>query len=136
MVFRPGRGTLDQLYTLSRVLEGSWEFAQPIHMCFVDLEKAFNCVPRGILWRVLREYKRKKMDEWMGSVCVYLYIHNKYTQHTHIYITVCKQKPLFRMRLIMINPLTAVNYFNLMHFDSLSPNYIHTGALEAKLIRI
>ncbi len=56
MVFRPGRGTLDQLYILSRVLEGSWEFAQPIHMCFVDLEKAVDCVPRGVLWRVLREY--------------------------------------------------------------------------------
>jgi len=42
--FRPGRGTLDQLFTLYRVLEGSWEFAQPIHMCFEDLEKAFNCV--------------------------------------------------------------------------------------------
>ncbi|XDV17602.1 hypothetical protein PO909_023436 [Leuciscus waleckii] len=54
--FRPGRGTLDQLYTLSRVLEGSSEFAQPIHMCFVDLEKAFDCVPRSILWRVLWEY--------------------------------------------------------------------------------
>ncbi|KAI3366377.1 hypothetical protein L3Q82_000535 [Scortum barcoo] len=37
----PGRGTLDQLYTLHRVLEGLWEFAQPVHMCFVDLEKAF-----------------------------------------------------------------------------------------------
>ncbi len=56
MVFVPGRGTLDQLCTLSRMLEGSWEFAQPIHMCFVDLEKAFDCIPRGILWRVLREY--------------------------------------------------------------------------------
>lgn len=28
--------TLDQLYTLRRVLEGSWEFAQPVNM-FVDL---------------------------------------------------------------------------------------------------
>ncbi|TWW71090.1 hypothetical protein D4764_17G0005730 [Takifugu flavidus] len=30
----------DQLYTFSRVFEGAWEFAQPVHMCFVDLEKA------------------------------------------------------------------------------------------------
>ncbi|KAI3355707.1 hypothetical protein L3Q82_004198 [Scortum barcoo] len=27
------------------MLEGLWEFAQPVHMCFVDLEKAFDHVP-------------------------------------------------------------------------------------------
>ena len=40
--FHPGRGTVDQLYTLCRILEGAWEVAQPVHMCFVDLEKAFD----------------------------------------------------------------------------------------------
>ncbi len=34
-------------------------------------------------------------------VCVYLYIHNKYTQHTHI---LCKQKLI----LDVINHLTAL----------------------------
>ncbi|TWW55948.1 hypothetical protein D4764_09G0009980 [Takifugu flavidus] len=54
--FHPGRGKVDQLYTLSLVYEGVWEFAQPVHMGFVDLEKAFDHVPWGVLWGVLREY--------------------------------------------------------------------------------
>jgi len=54
--FRPGRRTVDQLYTLSRVLEGAWEFAQPVCMCFVDLEKTFDRVHRRVLWGVLQEY--------------------------------------------------------------------------------
>ncbi len=41
----------------------------------------------------------------MYTVCVYLYMHNKPTQNTHI---LCKQKLLFCMRLVAINHLTAL----------------------------
>ncbi|KAI3364540.1 hypothetical protein L3Q82_011329 [Scortum barcoo] len=44
-VFVPGRGTLDQLYTLHRVLEGLWEFAQPVHMCFVGSGEGIRPCP-------------------------------------------------------------------------------------------
>lgn len=47
--FRPGGGTLDQLFTLTRVLQGACEFAQPVHLCFVDLEKAYDHVPPSAL---------------------------------------------------------------------------------------
>ena len=47
--FRSGSRTLNQLYTLVTVLEGAWEFAQPVPMCFVDLEKAYDSGPQGVL---------------------------------------------------------------------------------------
>ncbi|KAJ0019143.1 hypothetical protein NQD34_006712 [Periophthalmus magnuspinnatus] len=36
----------------TQLLESSWEFAQPVHMCFVDLEKAFDRVPHSVLFVV------------------------------------------------------------------------------------
>ena len=39
--------TLDQLYSLRRVFEDSWEFAKPVHMCFVDLREGI----RPCLWQ-------------------------------------------------------------------------------------
>lgn len=46
--------TLDQLYPLTWILEGSWNFSQTIHMCFVDLgrlgKKIIDYANQGTLW--------------------------------------------------------------------------------------
>lgn len=46
--FHPGWKYVDHLYTLSRVVEGAWEFAQPVHSSFVDLRRACNLVPQWV----------------------------------------------------------------------------------------
>ncbi len=47
----------------------------------------------------------KILSKYIQNVCVFIYIHNKYTQYTHI---LCKQKRLFWMQLIVINHLAAL----------------------------
>ena len=53
--FRPGRGTIDQIAALRLYLEKSWEYAIDQHICFLDLEKAFDRVPREKMWKVIED---------------------------------------------------------------------------------
>ena len=52
--FRPNRGTTDLSFALKILLEKSWEFNYPRYLAFLDLEKAFDRVPREELWKALR----------------------------------------------------------------------------------
>ena len=54
--FRPGRSTTDQIFTLKQIFEKSWEYGKDLFASFVNLEKAYDRVPRDKLWKVLQEY--------------------------------------------------------------------------------
>lgn len=53
--FRPDRGTTHQISSLKLFLEKSWEFGIDQHICFLDLEKALDRVPRQKMWSVIAE---------------------------------------------------------------------------------
>lgn len=54
--FRGGRGCVDQAFTLKMLVEKSLERRGKVYGCFLDLEKAYDRIKRGELWRVLEEY--------------------------------------------------------------------------------
>ena len=51
--FRPCRSTMDMIFSLKMIIEKGWEWNQEKFIAFLDLEKAFDRVPRQKLWRAL-----------------------------------------------------------------------------------
>ncbi|CAK1577876.1 unnamed protein product [Parnassius mnemosyne] len=52
--FQPGRGTMDPIFALRILMEKHREKNMPLHFLFLDLQKAFDCVPREMIWWALR----------------------------------------------------------------------------------
>ena len=68
--FRPGRGTTDAIFIVRQMQEKYMSKNKELWMAFVDLEKAFDRVPREVLWWALR---RLKVDEWLVQVIKAMY---------------------------------------------------------------
>ena len=53
--FRKGRGIRDPIANILWIMEKAREFQKNINFCFIDYAKAFNCVDRNKLWKILKE---------------------------------------------------------------------------------
>ena len=53
--FRKGRGTRDQIADIRWIIEKAREFQKNIYFCFIGYTKAFDCVDRNKLWKILQE---------------------------------------------------------------------------------
>lgn len=68
--FMPGKGTIDALFVLRRMQEEYREKEKKLYMCFVDLEKAFDRVPRKVVEWAMR---KKGVPERMVRAVMDLY---------------------------------------------------------------
>ena len=60
--FVPGRGTTDAIFVVRQLQEKYLAANKRLYMAFVDLEKAFNRVPRKVIWWALRKLG---VEEWI-----------------------------------------------------------------------
>ena len=53
--FRKARGTRDQIASIRWIIEKAREFQKTFYFCFIDYDKAFDCVDHNKLWNILKE---------------------------------------------------------------------------------
>ena len=53
--FRKASVTRDQVASIHWITEKAREFKKKIYFCFIDYAKAFDCVDRNKLWKILKE---------------------------------------------------------------------------------
>ena len=54
--FRKDRGYISAIFVLCQLCEKAYQCQQPLHLVFIDQEKAFNSINRSKLWEVLEAY--------------------------------------------------------------------------------
>ena len=54
--FMPGRSTMEAIFLIRQVMERYIE-KKDLHMVFIDLEKAYDKIPKTVMWWALDKHK-------------------------------------------------------------------------------
>ena len=54
--FRANRPTIEQIFSLRIVMEKYKQYNKPLHMCFIDIQKAYDSVNKDLLWKICKSY--------------------------------------------------------------------------------
>ena len=72
--FMPGRGTTDAIFILRQLQEKHLAKNKNLYFAFVDLEKAFDRVPRKVIWWAMRKLG---IEEWIVKFVQAMYTNTK-----------------------------------------------------------
>ncbi|GJV70807.1 DNA polymerase [Tanacetum coccineum] len=71
--FMPGRSSIEAIHLIRSLIEKSRERQRDLHLAFIDLEKAYDSVPRELIWKSLidkgasRRYIKVIRDMYEGA---------------------------------------------------------------------
>ena len=72
--FVPGKGSTDAIFIVRQLQEKYISVKNPLFFAFVDLEKAFDRVPRKVLWWAL---KSLRVEEWAVQIIQVMYANGR-----------------------------------------------------------
>ena len=76
--FVPGRGTTDAIFVVRQLQEKLLAANKRLYMAFVDQEKAFDRVPRNVIWWALRKLG---VEEWIVRLVQGMYANARSSVH-------------------------------------------------------